>query len=168
MLFVDDLALPTSMPNTLPPSVTVDPTRPVNATLPAATGSPPAFVNCSDTLYKPVGFIVSPFYPDHYPNNANCMWSLSVETSHQIILSFNFFALDYYDGDVLLLYDNSTENGSLILSRTGQCARYPNSSCPHNDFHSFITNSFSLQFKSDSFVTDRGFNITYEIQQIGW
>ena len=150
------------MPNTLSPSVTVDPTRTV------VTGTPPAFVNCNETLHKPIGFIVSPFYPDHYLDSVSCVWSLSVEASHQIILSFNFFALDYYGpGDALLLYDNSTENGSLILSRTGQCAVHPNSPCPHNDFYSFITNSFKVQFKSNSFRTDRGFNITYEIQQIG-
>ena len=122
-------------------------------------------INCSESLQKPIGFIVSPFYPDRYPNNTNCVWEMSLETPHQIILSFNVFALE--NSDFLYVYDNSTEAGDLILSRTGKCATNPNSSCPWHDFHAFIAKKFSLQFISDLFRTDRGFNVTFEIHQIG-
>ena len=122
-------------------------------------------VSCNESLNQPVGFIVSSFYPAHYPNNSNCVWRMSLETSHQIILTFNSFSVDY--SDVLLLYNSSTENGTLILTRTGQCAVSKTSDCPQHDFHSFIAKGFSLHFVSDFFGTDKGFNISYEIQQIG-
>ena len=127
--------------------------------------SPTTVLICSETLHQPFGFIISPGYPDYYPNSVNCMWTSSLETSHQIIFTFNNFALDKLD--MLFIYDNSTENGSLIFSRSGQCATNATSFCPQNDFHSFIAKRFSLQFKSDLLGTSRGFNITYDIQQIG-
>jgi hypothetical protein len=137
-----------------------------DSTVPVLTdGTPEAFHNCSATLSELSGFIVSPLYPAFYPNNADCVWTMSLGSIHQIILSFNTLALDYYD--VLLVYDNSTDNGSLILSRTGHCASDFFSNCPESDFHSFKANGFRLQFKSDGFGTGQGFNITYQIQQIG-
>ena len=129
----------------------------------SADGLP--YTNCGERLERPIGFIVSPLYPAYYPNNANCVWRMSLETAYRIVLSFNLFALD--DSDFLLLYNNSAENGSLIFNRTGQCATDPTSECRQNDFHSFIAEGFILQFKSDSFGRGKGFNITYGVHQIG-
>jgi hypothetical protein len=128
--------------------------------------TPTTILSCSQTLKQPTGFIISPGYPDYYPNNVNCTWTISLEMSHQIILTFNDFALDQHD--VFSVYDNSLENGSVLFSRTEQCAVNATGFCPQNDFYSFIAKSFSLHFGSSRlFGTSRGFNITYIIQPIG-
>ena len=157
-LFVLCLALPTATtPFSLFPGDN-------NSTEPVLTEhAPTAFDDCGEIM-QPVGFIVSPLYPAQYPNNANCVWTMSLTTYHRIILTFNVFALAY--PDVLVLYDNSTDHGSQILIRTGQCASKATSHCAQNDYHSFIAERFSIQFRSDQFGRDNGFNITYETHQI--
>jgi hypothetical protein len=95
---------------------------------------------------------------------------MELDVPHQIKLKFNSFAV--HPSDELQVYSSSMpmtskDDGTLILTRTGQCATSQTSACPKDDGHAFVAKSFLIVFISDLTGTDKGFNLTYHIQPVG-
>ncbi len=53
-------------------------------------GSEP-FTDCGENLDEQSGVIRSPWYPDNYPNNADCYWHIIVATGRKVYLNFTIF-----------------------------------------------------------------------------
>ncbi|XP_074617376.1 zinc metalloproteinase nas-39-like [Acropora palmata] len=47
--------------------------------------------NCGGPLLPPSGNLASPFYPDNYPNNAYCAWTITVPQGSILRIDFLFF-----------------------------------------------------------------------------
>merc|ERR1711962_237049 len=79
------------------------------------TGSP----SCGGYIYDTEGTIVSPNYPDNYPNNADCKWYITAPEGTTITLSFESFDTeDRYDR--LKIWDGLEEyNDTLLISVSG-------------------------------------------------
>ena len=45
-------------------------------------------------LYSP-GTLKSPFYPNLYPNNLDCNWTVSSSNEKRILLQFSFFSVGH-------------------------------------------------------------------------
>ena len=41
------------------------------------------------------GYIMSPNYPEPYPNDANCQWVIRVPETHAILITILHFDLEY-------------------------------------------------------------------------
>ena len=52
--------------------------------------------NCGDGGYFSTngGIITSPSYPDNYPNNANCLYTISQPIGTVILLKFHIWDID--------------------------------------------------------------------------
>jgi len=68
--------------------------------------------DCGGQLTEPNGTFTSPGYPDDYPGNANCNWTIKVPQGHKILLYFTRFYLEYtsYCDDFLQIYAPSLIN----------------------------------------------------------
>ncbi len=54
-------------------------------------GSGETFQDCGEDLEESTGMISSPWYPDPYPNNANCEWTITVDSGKKVYLNFSNF-----------------------------------------------------------------------------
>ncbi|XP_041454126.1 uncharacterized protein LOC121407225 [Lytechinus variegatus] len=97
--------------------------------------------------------IVSPNYPESYPNNANIQWLVSGPTGYQVMAVFSAFHLE--EG-----YDN-VEIGSGLDSGASVLATFSGSDLPCVTVSS--DNEMWLSFVSDSSVTYTGFNVTISV-----
>lgn len=120
------------------------------------------------TVLKKDGSIQSPNYPDHYPHLATCQWI--IEIPHDIIAQKPFIKLEFQDFDVemhpscnydkVLVYDGGESNNTLLGSFCGYNTPSPVYA---------IRGKILVKFISDTFVTARGFNATFEFTSLlGW
>ncbi|KAI5725404.1 hypothetical protein M8J77_014895 [Diaphorina citri] len=72
---------------------------------------------CGGNFYSPEGTLTSPQYPDPYPPNMLCVWTLTVPRGQQIRLNFTTFQLERYfcnptcgDTDYLEVRDGGYES----------------------------------------------------------
>lgn len=113
------------------------------------------FLGCSKNFTSLTGLIQTPHYPEDYPNNIQCTYSISVPPDHQVSLSLEFLDLAYSVGcgqDVLEVWDGKNES-SVPIGRYcgylfGQWVRSKGS-------------DLRLKFTSDSSNTRRGFQLRY-------
>ena len=49
------------------------------------------------------GILTSPRYPNFYPDNVDCTWTLAAEDGYRVRLDFEYF--DFEDGGIPCLYD---------------------------------------------------------------
>lgn len=52
------------------------------------------FAGCREHLTNKNDFILSPYYPGHYPNDSWCKWRVTVPSGHVIQLEFLYFQLE--------------------------------------------------------------------------
>lgn len=52
---------------------------------------------CNRTIEMDSGVIESPNFPEDYPDNMNCAWTIKVSKGHRINLQFSHFELEYQD-----------------------------------------------------------------------
>jgi len=75
---------------------------------------------CGGQLTEETGNVTSPGYPDDYPGNANCTWTIRAPESYLILLHFNIFQLEYdsyCNKDYLEIYDDSSINSDKRIVR---------------------------------------------------
>lgn len=60
-----------------------------------------------DVRFDSTGVILSPGYPDSYPNLQMCSWSINVEKGYNITLHFEFFQTEK-EYDILEVFDGSS------------------------------------------------------------
>ncbi|XP_046324842.1 CUB and sushi domain-containing protein 2 isoform X5 [Marmota monax] len=108
---------------------------------------------CGGFIQGSSGTILSPGFPDFYPNNLNCTWV--IETSHGKGVFFTFHTFHLESGhDYLLL----TENGSFtqpLRQLTGSRLPAPISAGLYGNF------TAQVRFISDFSMSYEGFNITF-------
>ncbi|XP_060679965.1 CUB and sushi domain-containing protein 3 [Hemiscyllium ocellatum] len=108
---------------------------------------------CGGDVRGPTGTILSPGYPDFYPNSLNCTWTVEVSHGKGVQFTFHTFHLeDHHD------YFLITENGSFTqpLARlTGSDLLAPINAGLYGNFKA------QLRFISDFSISYEGFNITF-------
>ncbi|XP_036397589.1 CUB and sushi domain-containing protein 1-like [Megalops cyprinoides] len=108
---------------------------------------------CGGYIQRNSGTILSPGFPDYYPHNLNCTWT--IETSHGKGVQFTFHTFHLESPHDYLLV---TENGSFsqpLWSLTGSSLPPPLSAGLFGNF------TAQIRFLSDFSVSYEGFNITF-------
>ncbi|XP_040210579.1 CUB and sushi domain-containing protein 3-like [Rana temporaria] len=108
---------------------------------------------CGGDVRGPSGTILSPGYPEFYPNSLNCTWTIEVTHGKGVQFTFHTFHLEDLH-DYLLI----TENGSF----TQPLARLTGSELPAA-INAGLYGNFraQLRFISDFSISYEGFNITF-------
>ncbi|XP_077127218.1 CUB and sushi domain-containing protein 3 isoform X7 [Ranitomeya variabilis] len=118
-------------------------------------GSPPSCqVLCpaNEMRLDSTGIILSPGYPDSYPNLQMCAWSISVEKGYNITLIFEFFHTEK-EFDVLEAFDGPNSHYPLLISLSGDYSSSFNvTSSGHEVF---------LRWSADHGTNKKGFRIRY-------
>ncbi|MBN3320802.1 CSMD1 protein, partial [Atractosteus spatula] len=108
---------------------------------------------CGGYIHGRSGTVLSPGFPDFYPNSLNCTWTIEVSHGKGVQLFFHTFHLED-SHDYLLI----TEDGSF----TEPVARLTGSVLPPSiKAGLFGTFSAQLRFISDFSMSYEGFNITF-------
>ncbi|KAG8124189.1 hypothetical protein E2320_019531, partial [Naja naja] len=108
---------------------------------------------CGGYIYGRSGTLLSPGFPDFYPNSLNCTWTIEVSHGKGVQLIFHTFHLES-SHDYLLI----TEDGSF----TEPVARLTGSVLPPTIKAGLFGNfTAQLRFISDFSISYEGFNITF-------
>ncbi|XP_056155801.1 cubilin [Lampris incognitus] len=111
--------------------------------------------SCGGDLVMETGAFNSPNYPDAYPPNVECVWTITSSPGNRLQLSFIMFHLQVSDGcghDYLEIREgNST--GHLV-------GRFCGNSLPSN-YTSIIGHILWIKFRSDTTVSGAGFRATF-------
>ncbi|KAL2084354.1 hypothetical protein ACEWY4_019872 [Coilia grayii] len=114
---------------------------------------PSCDAQCGGDIEGPEGIILSPGFPELYPNSLNCTWTVEVSHGKGVQFTFHTFHLEDHH-DYLLL----TENGSFAqpLARLTGSQRPPS-------INAGLYGSFKaqLRFISDFSISFQGFNISF-------
>ncbi|XP_078494025.1 zinc metalloproteinase nas-39-like [Ciona intestinalis] len=98
--------------------------------------------------------ITSPGYPNNYPNNADCTWTITASDGMRVQLN-------------LIRFVTESSYDYLTISSDGtQLAR--NSGIYSNRIYTSIGNILTLRFTSDRSVTRTGFNATFVVCHDKW
>ncbi|KAM7420375.1 hypothetical protein PAMA_014883 [Pampus argenteus] len=114
---------------------------------------PTCDASCGGDIRGPGGIVLSPGYPELYPNSLNCTWTVEVSHGKGVQFIFHSFHLEDHH-DYLLI----TENGSfaLPLARlTGSERPAPVNAGLYGNFKA------QLRFISDFSISLQGFNISF-------
>uniref|UniRef100_A0A3B3ZK64 Uncharacterized protein n=2 Tax=Periophthalmus magnuspinnatus TaxID=409849 RepID=A0A3B3ZK64_9GOBI len=105
-----------------------------------------------DVRYDSSGVILSPGWPDSYPNLQMCSWSVTVEKGYNVTITFESFHTER-EFDVLEIFDGSTANSPTLATLSGDLPT------PFN-----LTTSghqFLVRWSSDHGTNKKGFKIRY-------
>ena len=113
------------------------------------------FIACQPELYtSPSGDIKSPGYPNHYHNNANCVYNITVENGKRIRIHFSAFDVEDANGhcpyDQLMIFDGDSMDptGTFCGSGAGTLTSRGN--------------KLFMRFTTNGLVTKRGFFARYQ------
>ncbi|KAJ8039372.1 Cubilin [Holothuria leucospilota] len=115
-------------------------------------------LQCDESVFFEEGYLTSPGFPELYPNNFECVYSIVAPPGQIVRLSFASFDVeDHYscDFDSLMIYDVISSASSLLAKLCG-------SSLP-GDLQSSSTALF-IVFSTDGFVRLAGFNATISFE----
>ncbi|KYO43854.1 hypothetical protein Y1Q_0012828 [Alligator mississippiensis] len=117
--------------------------------VPSTTGK----YSCGGLLSSSSGEFTSPFYPENYPNSADCIWEIQVESNSRVTLTFRDVVIQGVgcQYDYIEVYDGPL-NTSPLLGRIchGSIFIYTSSS-----------NLITVHFHSDNSYTSSGFHADY-------
>ncbi|OXA47104.1 Cubilin [Folsomia candida] len=120
---------------------------------------------CGGVFSEAEGLIRSPYYPNPYPKNRDCVYLISAPPGKGILLDFMDFDIESVSDvrcyfDYLEIRDGDTENSTLLGHFCG-----PPTSAPDRivSTHNYIW----LKFKTDSSVQNRGFLANYSTYDTG-
>lgn len=94
------------------------------------------------------GSILSPAYPENYPNNLNCTWWILAQAKEDVRLVIEEF--DLAEGDYLTILDGNQS----IAQLTGR-------SLPLRRKFRSHTNTLMVMFVSDNSLGSKGFQLKY-------
>nr|XP_008192422.1 PREDICTED: cubilin [Tribolium castaneum] len=116
---------------------------------------------CRGNYYSNAGVIKSPGYPNNYPLNIECTWTIQVKPGHQILLNVTDFQLEHY---TTCRYDwLEIRNGGSSMSPL--LGRFCNTDIPK--MIPSHANKLFIRFKSDMSKSEKGFKITWEATATG-
>ncbi|XP_051934258.1 membrane frizzled-related protein isoform X2 [Hippocampus zosterae] len=112
---------------------------------------------CGGQKIGPYGNLASPNHPSPYPHQQFCVWHISVEEGHVVMLRFKNFSLEAQDVckfDYVEVHDGSDAGAGRVLGRFCGATLPPDltSSGQH----------MTVLFVADEGVADSGFNATYQ------
>uniref|UniRef100_A0A8C7ZCP2 CUB and Sushi multiple domains 3b n=1 Tax=Oryzias sinensis TaxID=183150 RepID=A0A8C7ZCP2_9TELE len=105
-----------------------------------------------DVRYDSSGVILSPGWPESYPNLQMCSWSITVEKGYNVTITIESFHTER-EFDVLEIFDGPTTNSPTLATLSGDLPT------PFN-----ITTSghqFLVRWSSDHGTNKKGFRIRY-------
>ncbi|XP_041474924.1 uncharacterized protein LOC121423607 [Lytechinus variegatus] len=106
----------------------------------------------SQELLEGSGSVMSPNYPQPYPDNQECTWFIRLPSmNHLVRVEFNAFSLEE-NHDFLVLGTGKTINEEVIVILTGDTLPTPVQSASYRMW---------LQFKSDESFSSTGFSLEY-------
>ena len=73
--------------------------------------------SCGSTVKTPQGILTSPFYPDKYPNDAECIYIISLPDMAKINMTFVSFDTDC--GDNLEIWDGNSSTSPKMAAFCG-------------------------------------------------
>uniref|UniRef100_A0A669DQK6 Cubilin n=1 Tax=Oreochromis niloticus TaxID=8128 RepID=A0A669DQK6_ORENI len=115
---------------------------------------------CGGDLSGPSGSFNSPGYPNRYPDNRECIWYITTSAGSSITITIHEFDVEYHQDcnyDVLEVY------GGPDLSAPQLAKLCSTTSTPMHV--SSTGNLLTVRFKSDAYVSGRGFNASWtEVQ----
>ncbi|KAL2100691.1 hypothetical protein ACEWY4_002452 [Coilia grayii] len=111
-------------------------------------------LQCGGAFTESKGEFFSPNYPDAYPNNADCIWTIQSTGNRIIELTFPFMQVEYRNWDAhckfdaISVYDGAMSDNRLLRRMCG------------NETQSFNStrNELTVHFTSDSTFPDKGFH----------
>uniref|UniRef100_I3JDH1 CUB and Sushi multiple domains 1 n=1 Tax=Oreochromis niloticus TaxID=8128 RepID=I3JDH1_ORENI len=116
------------------------------------TTTPTCIVPCSGNLTERRGTILSPGYPEPYPNTLNCLWRIHVSEGAGIQIQVMTFATEH-NWDSLEIYDGGDMTAPKLGSFSGTTAPALLNS---------TSNQLLLHFQSDISVVAAGFHLEYK------
>ena len=112
------------------------------------------FIVCQPEVHtSPSGIIKSPGYPNHYHNNANCVYNITVQDGKRIKIDFSTFDVEAHSTcgyDKLMIFEGDSMAAAATLCGSGS-----------KTFTS-RRNKIFMRFTSDGSVTGRGFSGNYD------
>uniref|UniRef100_A0A7N8XP27 CUB and Sushi multiple domains 1 n=1 Tax=Mastacembelus armatus TaxID=205130 RepID=A0A7N8XP27_9TELE len=114
--------------------------------------TPTCIVPCSGNLTERRGTILSPGYPEPYPNSLNCLWRIHVSEGSGIQIQVMTFATEH-NWDSLEIYDGGDMTAPKLGSFSGTTAPALLNS---------TSNQLLLHFQSDISVVAAGFHLEYK------
>lgn len=111
---------------------------------------------CKFTLTQNRGTFQTPNFPEKYPNGVQCIWNIKVQVGRFVLLSFDTFVLESFNGkciDMVEVKDGSKSTDQLL-------GTFCNASLPPKVITS-SSNSLRIWFFSDMTDAFRGFNASY-------
>lgn len=111
------------------------------------------YLVCGGKFENDNGFIMSPWYPNHYEDSKTCAYDIEAPLGKAIVLNFTDFDIENdCDFDSLTIYDGVNANSTLI-------GRYCGSRKPPVAVSTM--NHMHLIFQTDSSTTGPGFKAFY-------
>ncbi|KAK2878867.1 hypothetical protein Q8A67_019658 [Cirrhinus molitorella] len=110
----------------------------------------PSQASCGGTMTDWMGEFFSPQYPNDYPNNARCTWTIHSTGATTVLLSFTDVILETCC-DYIRLYDGPTTLYPLL----GEIRDYENKQ------YNTSNNDLTVLFYSDGSVSKRGFHANW-------
>ncbi|XP_061386037.1 cubilin homolog [Musca vetustissima] len=116
---------------------------------------------CGGKLTAKNGVITSPNYPNSYPEEADCEWTIEVAEHHTIIITIEEMELEnFYDCEMdYVEATESTNDSEEPVSLFKQCGDMDDDK--QLTFRS-TSNVVTIHFHSDDSVSARGFKLSYE------
>ena len=105
------------------------------------------------------GEIISTNYPDKYPNNHRCSWTVTVAIGSKIRVVFNSFQVERNAGicyDFVRLFDGPNPTSPVIGGQLCGNTRPADKTTTGNNL--------IVQLKTDGMVKMKGFNLTWTVQ----
>jgi len=110
---------------------------------------------CGGRINKPQGTIQSPKYPEWYPSNTKCTWTISMPKHFRVGLRFNAFDIESHNKclyDYLQVYDGPNES-SPVLGRF--CGKVLPRELKSN------SSELTIQFATDGTINKPGFYLNF-------
>ncbi|XP_055842375.1 cubilin homolog isoform X2 [Episyrphus balteatus] len=116
---------------------------------------------CGGIIFSSTGQLKSPNWPNEYPKDVNCSWTISVKPGHQIELLTKTFDLEDSENctnDWLEIRNGGSASSPIIGTYCGQTipSRIPS-----------FTHQIYLTFKSNSQIVRSGFRLQWQIVSLG-
>lgn len=123
---------------------------------------------CGGYVSSPRGYLTSPGYPSHYPNNTQCNWVLRMRPA--TMMQFQFTDLDIAGGDTecsqdsIVLRNGERRTSPLFLLNPSQTEGQNGHLCGAQipAVTNTSSNTLSVSFTSDGARSARGFKLKYK------
>ncbi|MGH0171390.1 UNVERIFIED_CONTAM: hypothetical protein FKN15_002387, partial [Acipenser sinensis] len=114
-------------------------------------GSYSVLCPANDMRFDSTGVILSPGYPDSYPNLQMCAWSITVEKGYHITLYFEFFQTEK-EFDILEIFDGPSSHSTILTTLSGDYSSFNITTTGHQAL---------LRWSADHGTNKKGFRIRY-------